>query len=174
MEIEVKAPVKDLKTLVETLLRVGGVKAGEFRQMDIYYTHPCRDFSKTDEALRIREENGKTYLTYKGPRLGRIGKSRVEITVEIKNPKALSELLSALGFLEVGRVNKIRTVYKVGEYSVMLDRVSDLGTFVEIECKYEGNIDYKESEMAKFLRSLGVKGSLIRKSYLELILEKKV
>ena len=174
MEIEIKAPVDDPEALVENLLRIGGVKIGKVKQVDTYYSHPCKDYSKTDEALRIRNEDGKVFLTYKGPRLGKIGKSRVEITVEVKNPGALNKLLSALGFFEVAQVNKIRTIYRVGEYSVMLDEVASLGTFVEVECKCEGDIDVKEAEMATFLKSIGVRAALIKKSYLELIMEKKV
>src|SRR5688572_28544694 len=38
-------------------------------QSDEYFAHPARDFAKTDEALRIRTSGGKSFVTYKGPKL---------------------------------------------------------------------------------------------------------
>ena len=87
-EFEVKHLLLDAEGVTAALLRMGAVPRDTKRQSDIYYSHPSRDFSRTDEAFRIRiEEIGrerKLYLTYKGPKIDTTaaGKSRIEYELE--------------------------------------------------------------------------------------------
>ncbi|NJE07561.1 class IV adenylate cyclase [Thermococcus sp. M39] len=145
---------------------------------DIYYQHPCRDFSKTDEALRIRIKrfNGhfEAFLTYKGPKLDSVSKSRKEIEVPISDVDAYSELLTSLGFKEVLTIVKVREKYYVEKgVTITLDEVEGLGKFIEIEklVKEGENIEKEVKKLRGILEDLGVK-KFERKSYLELLLEK--
>ncbi|ACS90557.1 MULTISPECIES: class IV adenylate cyclase [Thermococcus] len=145
---------------------------------DMYFSHPCRDFSKTDEALRIRIKrfNGhfEALLTYKGPKIDNISKTRKEIEVTIDNVDAYIELLHALGFREVLTVKKSREKYYVEKgVTITLDEIEGLGKFVEIEKLEtdERNIENEVKRLLKILESLGVK-QFERKSYLELLMEK--
>ena len=54
LEIEVKAELDDRRRVESELRHLGARARGERRQVDLYFAHPCRDFGKTDEALRLR------------------------------------------------------------------------------------------------------------------------
>ncbi|WP_457752950.1 class IV adenylate cyclase [Thermococcus sp.] len=145
---------------------------------DIYYQHPCRDFSKTDEALRIRIKrfNGhfEAFLTYKGPKLDNMSKTRKEIEVPISDVDAYSDLLTSLGFKKVLTIVKVREKYYVEKgVTITLDEVEELGKFIEIEklVKEEKDIKNEVKKLQGILEGLGVE-RFERRSYLELLLEK--
>jgi len=145
---------------------------------DIYFNHPCRDFSETDEALRIRIKrfNGhfEAFLTYKGPKIDNLSKSRKEIEVSIEDVDTYLELLSLLGFREVLTVKKTREKYYVEKgVTVTLDEVEGLGKFVEIEklAKDEKEVQREVPRLMDILKSLGIE-KFERKSYLELLMER--
>ncbi|WP_324735895.1 class IV adenylate cyclase [Thermococcus sp. SY098] len=145
---------------------------------DIYYQHPCRDFSKTDEALRIRIKrfNGhfEAFLTYKGPKLDNMSKTRKEIEVPISDVDAYSDLLTSLGFEKVLTIVKVREKYYVEKgVTITLDEVEGLGKFIEIEklVKEEKDIKNEVKKLRGILEDLGVE-RFERRSYLELLLEK--
>jgi len=145
---------------------------------DTYYQHPCRDFSKTDEALRIRIRrfNGhfEAFLTYKGPKIDEVSKTREEIEVPLSDPDAHARILERLGFKEVLVVSKVREKYYVEKGVVItLDTVEGLGTFVEIEAMVESEelVPQTVEKLRAILEELGVK-RFERRSYLELIIGK--
>jgi len=71
-EVEVKLRVENPLLTTRLLEETGFSKIYECIEIDYYYNHPCRDFSKTDEAVRIRWRkcNSREFLalTYKGPK----------------------------------------------------------------------------------------------------------
>jgi len=136
----------------------------------LYYKHPSRDFEKTDEAFRIREEDNKTLLTYKGPKIGGISKTRFEREVDFYGLDAMKEILDKLGFVIAGEVHKTRTYYLLGGIEICLDSVDSLGNFVELEIKGD---DREAGEKILFdtAGKLGL-SRFERKSYLELVLGK--
>ncbi len=156
-----------------------GEPEGEVEQVDLYYQHPCRDFGETDEALRLRRAGDRTVLTYKGPRVGE-EKSREEVEVEVEDFGAMDKILRKLGFepLERVKVKKRREVYRVKfagrEVEVTLDEVEGLGTFLELECsvKDRSEIERAEKDLRRLAEELGAEGERIRKSYLEMLMER--
>jgi len=175
IEIEVKASVKDPKQLERSLIEFGATPIGLETQADTYYNAPYRDFGKTDEALRIRVEDGRSVLTYKGPKMDKISKTRKEVQTEIKDIDAMGEILSLLGFFPVATVTKKRKNFRVGDFYISLDEVRDLGHFIEVEIgvKDSRNFHEKVESIFRFMEKLGInRESSIRKSYLEMILEK--
>lgn len=170
LEIEAKARVRDRVALVEGIEAQGAIPQGTRIQRDVYYAHPDRDFSQTDEALRVRETGGEYRLTYKGPKLDQVTKTREELEVKIEDLDKMIGILTRLGFTEVGRVEKQRTSYTLGDYRVMVDDVVGLGCYIEVEKKAE---DYEPQELIDLLAKLGVdREDVERRSYLELILDK--
>jgi len=141
-------------------------------QVDIYYQHPSRDFSSTDEALRLRNVNGRTELTYKGPKVSAITKSREEITVEVSDLDKADLLLRKLGFVPVAKIEKERYNFFDGKFVISIDSVVGLGDFIEIE-----GINVSEDELLEYVEKLkktyGFFGEKVIKSYLELILLKR-
>ena len=75
---------------------------------------------------------GQAVLTYKGPKLDGVSKTREELETPVDGITA-KRVLTALGFSEAGIVSKIREVFKVGEIIVCLDAVDNLGQFLEVE-----------------------------------------
>lgn len=165
IEVEVKVRVRDPGEFEENLKRAGAVFIEEEHHRDTYLRHPCRDFKETDEALRIRELRGRAILTYKGPKVGEVGKSRMEVESEVG--EGTLEVLGMLGFEVAGVVEKVRRIYRLGDVTVSLDVVKGLGTFAEAEVMAED--PSREGELLSLLRSLGG-GESIRLSYLEMLM----
>ncbi len=175
IEVEAKYEVKDLEDIERKLLDLGAVCIGEEHEEDYYFQHPCRDFMKTDEALRVRKNRNRIELTYKGPKISSLTKSRVEINVGVEDLDSIIALLEKLGFKKVFIVKKYRKKYRLSdEIRISVDVVEDLGSFIEIEVSSERS-KFREAEKKVLViaRSLGLKGKPIIKSYLELLLEKK-
>jgi adenylate cyclase class 2 len=171
LEIEVKSPCDDLRRVEKFLVEKGARLTGRRKQIDIYMSHPTRDFGNTDEALRIRKEADAGSLTYKGPKIDKDTKSREELKVNVPDTDTLRTIFRKLGFKESGTVEKLRTTYSIRGVIVCLDSVSGLGEFVEAE--YEGeDLDSGKKAIFALMRELGLEGNE-RRSYLELLLEKK-
>ncbi len=60
-EVEQKHRVDDGWDLAIRLASLGGKLGEPIHQSDQYFAHPCRDFAKSDEALRIRTVRGETF-----------------------------------------------------------------------------------------------------------------
>lgn len=176
IEIEAKAYADDLQGIEKKILSMGAKQSWQGEQKDTYYNHPSRDFATTDEALRVREEEGTIILTYKGPKIDRLTKTREEIKVQVKNMASIKEILMKLGFKEVGVVKKYRKKYILGKFKICLDDVDNLGEFAEVEAlsypeKSNENVNIQRDDVLKFLKELGIK-KMERRSYLELLLAK--
>ncbi len=176
VETKIVLPSCDLLKVVEERLRVlGAVYEESVAEEDTYYQHPCRDFAKTDEALRIRRINGRYELTYKGPKRVIAGsKAREEITIQLPSASQAPRLLEALGFRPVAVVYKHRAYYRLGDIVISLDEVEGLGCFLEAEYRGKGGPEEAARAINEVLGKLGVSEyESTTKSYLELILEAK-
>ncbi len=146
IEVEIKIPLtsEGRSAIEESIVRIGGISKGVEYQSDRYYNHPCRDFATTDEAVRLRElvvrspdsDRSVRYLqmTYKGPKIDPLSKTRDEVTMEVSDLEAADTILRALSFRFVREVRKKRSTYQIGDISVCVDDVDGLGSFVELEC----------------------------------------
>jgi adenylate cyclase class 2 len=180
-EVEQKHRVDDDRDLT-TRLAGHGAKLGEaIVQSDQYFAHPCRDFAKTDEALRIRTEGSRSWVTYKGPKLDRTTKTRRELELPLhsadSDSKQFVELLQALGFSPVAVVRKHRRPFRIrcdgwdvhGAYDI----VDGLGAFIELELiADESDIDEAKRIIAELASELDL-GPIIRSSYLEMLFDKR-
>ncbi len=174
IEIEVKAHVKDPKKVERSIIGLGAEPIGIESQADTYYNTSGGDFQKTDEALRIRVQHERCLLTYKGPKMDNVSKTRKEYQVEINDSNSMGDILLALGFFPVGTVIKKRKNFRLGDFHISLDEVRNLGNFMEIEISVKNPKNYQEKveSIFKIIEKLGLsRESTIRKSYLEMILE---
>lgn len=170
MELEVKVPCRDLAGLERRLREMGAKHLEDLDQVDLYFSHPARDFGATDEALRLRRENERTVITYKGPKLDRDTKLREEIELGVEDLDRMSLVLERLGFRSVIRIAKKRTVYDLHGIHFCLDRLPGLGDFVELEWQGE-DLDEGKRRIMELKQRLELVGNE-RRSYLELLLEK--
>jgi len=164
------------------LTQLGAVWEAAIQQADHYFAHPCRDFRKSDEALRLRKVGDDNVITYKGPKLDTTTKTREEIELSIlpgaEGLQQFQTLLERLGFVHVFVVCKTRLpghlLYEGGEVHLALDTVNGLGDFLEIEM-----LAQKETLEAakKTLESLGKMLELSlteRRGYLDLLMQQAV
>jgi len=180
-EVEQKFPVDDLGPVEARLGALGATISEPRIEVDSYFNHPARDFAQTDEALRLRRVGRRHWITYKGPKLDPVTKSREELDLPLPEGEAVFEsfsmLLRALGFVPVGEVRKERRKSLVDwqgrQVEVSLDRVDRLGMFVELEL----GVPADEFEPAKAcIASLAARLELRqseRRSYLCLLLSQK-
>jgi len=171
LEVELKAYCDDREKIIGALGSLGAKFLHTLKQEDTYFNHPSRDFRVTDEAFRIRRYNDKIIITYKGPKLGDRAKTRLEEEVEIDNFYSMKRICTYLGFTETRTVVKTRDVYRCGEIEVCVDRVENLGEFIELE-KMHTDREKGEQDIFDLASKLGLQ-KFERKSYLELLLEKK-
>jgi adenylate cyclase class 2 len=166
LEVEVKARIKDPGQLKAVMDLIQGWDEGPtLEQEDLYFSHPGRDLSETDEALRIRRVGDLYYLTYKGPKLDSVSKTRREL--EARVDEGIKGILQSLGFSPVAKVRKTRRVFERGGTSLMIDDVEGLGKFVELESASGDRASVRD--LLSILESLGLVSET--RSYLELLLE---
>ncbi|AFK51019.1 putative adenylyl cyclase CyaB [Thermogladius calderae 1633] len=172
-ETEAKIRVNGSREAVVTwFTSIGFQYVDSCYEEDVYYTHPCRDFAETDEALRFRYRrcsSGDAYiLTYKGPRVNEgFIKTRLELETRLEESqvKSVLRMLEMLGFTGKFVVRKNRVTLRNGGLTVSVDEVEDLGVFVEVEGK----------GIEPLLREVALTpwfGGFVGKTYLELMLEK--
>ncbi|MEJ2249212.1 MAG: class IV adenylate cyclase [Candidatus Lokiarchaeota archaeon] len=195
IEVEIKAKINDPEEIKSKLKNLGARYLVSLEHKDTYYNMPrkLRDFRKTDEALRIREskefktsnpndgENQfKYYLTYKGEKIDDQTKTRKELEVKFENVENLKEILDTLNFRDIITVKKKRDLYEIiyddNKIECLIDYLPILDQFfieVEVIVELKEQVSQKTKELFSFLKELNIeKSDSIRKSYLELIVEK--
>lgn len=187
-EVEQKFRVADPAALEAKLVALAARFRDPVEQVDRYFAHPCRDFVRTDEALRLRRVGDDVALTWKGPRIDSASKTRRELELGLAEVPPLpggprggraaldrwTELLEALGFRRVRDVAKrrrgARLPWQGTEVEVAVDRVAEVGDFLELELQAaEGEVPLASACIASLAQELGC-GPQERRSYLELVI----
>ncbi|MFB6081058.1 MAG: class IV adenylate cyclase [Haloferacaceae archaeon] len=174
-EVEVKVPAAH-GPVRERLEAAGATALDRVTQRDTYYDAPHRDFAATDEALRVRRTSGEgddeTRLTYKGPLVEGAGKTREEHETAVADAEETAAILDGLGFAPAAVVEKRRETWRLDGYEVVLDDVTDLGRYVEVERTVpESEIDPAYRGAEQVLRDLGLDpADAVSTSYLGLLL----
>ena len=184
-EVELKFSLetesRTLNELQSDIESLGAIEAELLHQADTYFAHPARNFAETDEAFRIRSVKETNCVTYKGPVVDPLAKTREEIEISFAEGSVAREqfslLLHRLGFQPVRSVDKSRRTFHLTwqqrHLEIALDEVDGLGSFVEIEQL----ADEAERDAARDrILDLADKLKLTqpeRRSYLCLLLEKE-
>ena len=185
-EVEQKFAVDRLERIAAALGQIGATQVDVLQQADRYYAHPQRDFSQTDEAVRIRQVGQQNYITYKGPKVDASTKTRHEAEVRLADGndafQAADDILSSLGFAAVATVRKQRTLWHLQfndqHVEAALDSVEQLGPFVELEVICEATngggddpaVRRAQAAIGQLADQLDLRESE-RRSYLELLLD---
>jgi predicted adenylyl cyclase CyaB len=163
-EIEVKIRIDDPEKLKEKLAALGAesIKNRHWEENTLY-DFPSQLLFSQQRALRLRIENKKAYLTFKGPpQKSRKFKIREEYETEVKNAKQMKKILKKLGFIPTFTYKKYRTVYRIKKLKICLDETS-IGNFVELEGE--------QSHIVRIASSLGFsKKEFIKLDYIQLIM----
>jgi adenylate cyclase class 2 len=179
-EVEVKFRVPDLEALAQRLSDQGAEAGPPIDQEDVYLAHPLKDFSRSDEALRLRRTGRDNRITYKGPKLGGPTKTREEIELGFEpGPEGLAKLtrlMERLGFRKVAAIRKRRRPFSARfegrTLEVVLDHAEGLGSFAEVETLAKGPDDLPAAQEAVLglAKALGLE-DVERRSYLRMHLE---
>jgi adenylate cyclase, class 2 len=179
-EVEMKFPVADMAAIESRLASMGVSIEAPFPEVDVYFSHPARDFASTDEALRIRRKGQSSFITYKGPKIDATTKTRREIDLPLPpgetSAQAWTGLLESLGFAAAAEVRKSRRKARVPwqgrQVEGSLDQVEGLGNYVELELVVElEGVEAAKACVGSLATALGLDGSE-RRSYLELLRDK--
>ncbi len=182
-EVEMKFPLADAEAVAALRMNLAAIRATPSEpldQRDIYLAHPSRDFAQTDEVFRVRCVGCKNYLTYKGPVLDEVAKTRREIEIAtaagLVERDQLLDMLTSLGFRQVRDVVKRREPFSLlwqdRQLEIVLDDVHDLGCFAELEIIAEDSDRDAARECLISLSQVLQLGQSERRSYLRLLLEK--
>jgi adenylate cyclase class 2 len=181
-EVEIKFRVADPEQLAVRLSALGATAREETPQADGYLSHPGREFAATGEALRLRRDGLRNWITYKGPKHAGPTKTREEIEVSLADgpETALKARLAfeRLGFALVAEVRKRRRPFQIAyrglPMEVVLDVAEDIGVFAEVEALAHDETDLPAAQAAV----LGLAGELgltevEPRSYLRMLLERQ-
>ncbi|WP_010584566.1 class IV adenylate cyclase [Schlesneria paludicola] len=178
-EVELKFRLERAQDVEAAVLALGACEHAPVSHCDRYFNHPSRDFRTTDEAFRIRSVDGSNAVTYKGPKIGTVAKTRHEIEVGFDHGpdslQKLDEIVRMLGFRFVREVRKSRRTFTLDvsgrDFELALDDVPGLGPFLEIELIAEADgRDAAEKAVWELAGKLGLSVPETR-SYLDLLIE---
>lgn len=159
-EIEIKLRVNNLKELEKKLTEKGLVISKEISQHDVIYSNNgveiFNSMKEGDNIIRIRRQDGEAILNLKQQKSGEM--DNLEYETQVVDPEAMNEILLKLGWKPVVEVKKIRKRGKLGEYEICLDRVEQLGDFIELEKMTDNNADPEKvrDELFKELKKYGL------------------
>lgn len=163
--IEVKARVRDFAALSARAAELSDATVEVIPQEDTFFV-----MAKGRLKLRELAPDRAQLIYYERP--NRDGPKRSDYSLfETRDPKALRELLArALGVR--GTVKKIRHLYSIGQTRVHLDKVTDLGDFMELEVVLKPGQSDEEGHVVaeRLLEELGVdQQDLMDSAYMDLL-----
>jgi predicted adenylyl cyclase CyaB len=161
-----------LETKIEDCLGVLNQRAKSSKSeiTDLYFVDPKRDDLKPIEfrlnhCLRIREIRKadiiKSYITFKKDFFDDdVWLYSDENETEIESFNDMKSILEKLGFEVLIEIINTKTKFIIDNYEIVIEKVKDLGNFLEIEIiDSEGieNIEEAKEEIRTFLNALGIK-----------------
>ena len=113
-------------------------------------------------CLRVRNKDGKTFLTYKFSYFDKndIWLYSDEYEVETSDFKNTLEIFKKLGYKELVRIENVKSTFITSKYEIVLEDVKNLGTFLEVERHNVGpkeNIEKIKKEIWDWMQKLGIK-----------------
>lgn len=165
LNIELKARCEDLTRLRDVCKELGAEGQEPDRQIDTY-------FRVARGRLKLRESllSGAELIFYTRADVAGIRESYYT-TCPVGDPETLKTILKeALGVWAV--VAKRREIFVMGNVRIHLDKVQELGAFIELEGVVENptELAYVADEVRSLQQALGIEGSsLVSESYSDLI-----
>lgn len=162
--IELKARLRDRSAAMRVCDELGAALQGDLWQRDTCFPVP-------EGRFKMREvEPGEDYLVFYR-RADRAGARGCDYTIEPVNRSLRAVLCEALGTLAV--VEKVRTLYLWHNVRIHLDRVVDLGDFIEFEAVLDDAHDDADgfAKLAHLKEAFGIfEDDIEAGSYLDLVL----
>ena len=133
LEREIKLRVENAASARAAILSAGGTLTHPRRlQQDAVLDTVDGALRRAGSVLRVRVEDAKAVLTFKGPVQPSDMKLREEIETDVSDAASLFTLLERLGFMVIYRYEKFREEFVLAGCVAAVDD-TPIGTFVEIE-----------------------------------------
>ena len=166
LNFEFKARLKDDARVREALKSLGARFVGTDYQIDTY-------FRVSSGRLKVREGRIENALIfYRRSNIRRARQAAVEMMLLPRRNPLRAILSRALGTLAV--VDKRREIYFVKNVKIHLDRVRQLGKFIEVEAiSRTGDARKIRSQARQFQKLFGITAKdIVAESYSDLILRR--
>lgn len=169
-EIEI---LVQLHTPVQETIKVLSAVATQEKIVDVvdsYFVDPLRpDLAPDDQcclraSFRIREKGGKGSMAYKHDYFDEAGLWTYsdEHETEVGSISTALQIVRALGLRELVTVRNRKYVFNTASYEIVVEEVSGLGAFLEVELK-SGDPSVTpaaaKAEIEKFIHNLGLETS---------------
>lgn len=164
LELECKLRIEQPYAVAGKLAAAGAAFRGEKFERNRVLDTSAGALREKQMLLRLRTYDGEPggLLTVKAPAPEAEFKARRETEVRVGDPETALELLRELGYATVWYYEKIRSTWRLDECEVVVDRLPELGCFLEAEGPSAGAI-------RAVLAKLGLApGDHLRQNYLEL------
>jgi adenylate cyclase class 2 len=133
LEREVKLPFETADAARAAVLATGATPLhGRRLQEDCLLDTTNDDLRRRRSALRVRQDGGRSLLTFKGPVQPAAIKVREEIETVVCDSTLLMQILGELGFHAWFRYQKYREEFALDDCIIAIDE-TPVGVFVEIE-----------------------------------------
>ena len=133
IECEIKLRFADAASARAAVAALGGVPVAARRlQRDCLLDRPDRQLASGHSALRVRAEEHRAFVTFKGPAQASAMKRREEIETETGSAELCLAIFGRLGFSVWFRYEKYREEFQKDEAIIAVDE-TPVGVFVEIE-----------------------------------------
>ncbi len=162
--VEIKARLDDADRLHARMRELADTGPEEIFQDDTFFAVP-----EGRLKLRVFADDSGELIFYRRPDAAG-PKESFYLIASAESPNALRAVL-AQAYGTVGRVRKVRTLFLIGRTRVHLDRVEELGDFLELEVvlREEEAFSTGEAEARHLLGLLGIRDDqLVEGAYLDL------
>lgn len=162
-EVEILVKIKeDFETAQKLLSKFKFL--GTKNVLDIYFYNEENNNLKLQkdfglkECFRLRKKGDKNYIAYK---IDHFDNSKWiysdEHETEISDYNSAMEIIKHLGLKELVKVESEKYLYGTYFYEVVLEKVKDLGLFLEVEALniQEENIEEEKNSIRNFIKALG-------------------
>jgi predicted adenylyl cyclase CyaB len=162
--VEIKARVIDWEQMRQKAAAIADRPPETLEQEDVFFTVPRG-------RLKLRTQNGSAELIYYFRENTSAPRESTYLRLPIPDPAATREML-ALVHGERGIIRKTRLLYMVGQTRIHLDRVENLGDFLELEVVLRGGQSLEEGTVIArdLMAKLGIgDDQLVDRAYMDLV-----
>lgn len=165
--LELKAKLSNIKNAEKIAFEIGAKKHSVSTQIDTY-------FHIANGRLKVREINAKKFELIYYHRVNKAGDRYSDYTiVSLKEPRTVKGILTKILGQKVV-VRKKRALYLFNNTRIHLDRVKELGSFIEFEVLVTKGKTQAESCMRTLRREFSIsQATIIAGSYSDLLFRKK-
>ncbi|MCW4025009.1 MAG: class IV adenylate cyclase [Candidatus Bathyarchaeota archaeon] len=150
-ETEVKILEVNREKIEKTLAALGAIKVFDGELLTLFFDFQDGRIRKKRNVLRLRKEPEKVELTFKKARFEEKAKVAQEVSVNVSDADAITEILQEIGLEVTGEMQKHRTSYKFEGARFDIDKYGGVYGFIPEFMEIEGSL----KEIRKYAEMLG-------------------